>query len=88
MNFEEMLSEQYREDISGEDLTEDALISAEQYFESMAKDPGTLYELMHHSRINAMLYLALKAEQRARENNPDEMAISGIKMLEHKISND
>lgn len=64
MNFEEMLSEQYREDISDEDLTEDALISAEQYFESMAKDPGTLYELMHRSRINAMLYLALKAEQR------------------------
>lgn len=30
MNFEEMLSEQYREDISGEDLTEDALISLAQ----------------------------------------------------------
>lgn len=66
MNYEEILTKQYRdsEEIIDESLTEEALCSAEGLFDNMVKDPKLHDELMHRNRIMAYLYLALKAEQR------------------------
>lgn len=66
MDFEEILTKQYREPegISDESLAEEAICSAEGLFDVMVKDPKQNDELMYHNRIMAYLYLALKAEQR------------------------